>query len=129
MLLRPPPSELRHHSRAEEAQAVGREAVNRWTDNIETLRDYLKSQMQGAEDQIKQLFDQASLQCPVAHASSPCMREGCACAAWGQQPGILGVIWSLANTRGSSAAYFRGLTLTPVSFRVGCTVSVSGVLG
>ena len=43
---------------AEEAHVVAKSAVNRWTDNLDTLHDYLKGQMAGAEDQVKQLFNQ-----------------------------------------------------------------------
>ena len=52
---------------AEQAQVVAREAVNRWTDNLDALYDYLKSTF-GAEDQIKQLF--VSVRCWTA-----CMRR------------------------------------------------------
>ena len=74
---------------AEEAHVVAKSAVNRWTDNLETLHDYLKGQMAGAEDQVKQLFSQVR-----ASAEVLCMhgtRLTWAAAARCTQPGVSGV--------------------------------------
>ena len=81
---------LRAEAPAGEAHIVAKEAVNRWTENLETLHDYLKGQMAGAEDQVKQLFSQVRGRSCVG----PGDRRACshlARAARRAQPGLPGL--------------------------------------